>query len=140
MAELNFETGIVTHTINGKCDVSFNPTDSNFVERLYSAFEDLDRKQEGYKAQIERMADKKEIFGFARERDKEMRDIIDGVFEAPVSDAIFGGLNVYALADGVPVWCGLILSVMDTIDSAFSREQKAVNPRIRKYIDKYQKN
>lgn len=140
MAELNFETGLVTYTINGKCDVSFNPTDSNFVERLYSAFEELDRKQEGYKAQIERMADKKEIFGFARERDKEMRDIIDGVFEAPVSDAIFGGLNVYALAEGVPVWCNLMLSVMDTIDSTFAREQKAVNPRIHKYIDKYQKN
>lgn len=140
MAELNFETGLVTYTINGKCDVSFNPTDSNFVERLYSAFEDLDRKQEGYKAQIERMADKKEIFGFARERDKEMRDIIDGVFESPVSDAIFGGLNVYALAEGVPVWCNLMLSVMDAIDSTFAREQKAMNPRIHKYIDKYQKN
>lgn len=139
MAELNFETGLVTYTINGKCEVSFNPTDSNFVERLYNAFEELDKKQEGYRSQIEKIADKKEIFGFARERDREMRDIIDGVLGAPVSDAVFAGMNVYALAEGVPVWCNLMLTIMDTIDSTFSREQKAVNPRVKKYVEKYQK-
>ena len=46
MKELNFESGLVTYSLNGQCEVSFNPTDSNFVERLYSAFEDLDKKQE----------------------------------------------------------------------------------------------
>ena len=95
MKELNFESGLVTYSLNGKCEVSFNPTDSNFVERLYSAFEELDKKQDGYKAQIEKMSNKREIFDFARERDAEMRGIIDGVFEYPVSDAIFGGMNVY---------------------------------------------
>lgn len=79
MQELNFGDGLATYTVNGKCEVSFNPTDSNFVERLYLAFEDLDKKQEGYKTQIEKMGDKKLIFEFARERDKEMREIIDSV-------------------------------------------------------------
>lgn len=59
---LNFESGLVTYNINGKCQVSFNPTDSNFVERLYLAFEDLDKKQESYKTQVEKLADKREIF------------------------------------------------------------------------------
>lgn len=68
MRELNFDDGLVTYTVNGKCQVSFNPTDSNFVEKLYLAFEDLDKKQDGYKAQIEKMGDKKQIFAFARER------------------------------------------------------------------------
>lgn len=35
MKELNFESGLVTYSLNGKCEVSFNPTDSNFIERLY---------------------------------------------------------------------------------------------------------
>ena len=139
MKELNFDSGLVTYSLNGKCEVSFNPTDSNFVERLYSAFEELDKKQEGYKAQIEKMANKKEIFEFARERDTEMRGIIDGVFEAPVSDAVFGGMNVYAVAGGLPVWCNLIRASMDEIDTTCSREQKATNPRIAKYPAKYQK-
>lgn len=139
MKELNFDSGLVTYLLNGKCEVSFNPTDSNFVERLYNAFEDLDKKQEGYKAQIEKMADKREIFEFARERDAEMRAIIDGLFETPVSDALFGGMNVYAVANGLPVWCNLMLAVMDECDTTFSREQKATNPRIAKYTAKYQK-
>ena len=57
MKELSFDSGLVTYSLNGKCEVSFNPTDSNFVEKLYSAFEELDKKQEGYKAQIEKIAD-----------------------------------------------------------------------------------
>lgn len=65
MKELNFDTGLVTYDLNGKVEVTFNPSDSNFVERLYSAFEDLDKKQDGYKSSIEKMADKKEIFEFA---------------------------------------------------------------------------
>lgn len=139
MKELNFETGLVTYDLNGKCEVSFNPTDSNFVERLYAAFEELDKKQEGYKAQVDKMADKKEIFEFARERDAEMRTIIDGVFDAPVSDALFGGMNVYAVAGGLPVWCNLMLAVMDEIDTTFAREQKSTNSRIAKYTAKYKR-
>ena len=139
MKELNFESGLVTYSLNGKCEVSFNPTDSNFVERLYAAFEELDKKQEWYKAQIEKMANKREIFDFARERDTEMRGIIDGVFDAPVSDAVFGGMNVYAVAGGLPVWCNLMLAVMDEIDTTFSREQKLTTPRIAKYTAKYRK-
>lgn len=139
MKELNFESGLVTYNLNGKVEVTFNPSDSNFVERLYSAFEDLDKKQEGYRATIEKMAEKREIFEFARERDREMREIIDGVFEVPVSEALFGGMNVYALAGGLPVWCNLMLAVMDEVDTTFTREQKATNPRIAKYTAKYQK-
>lgn len=139
MKELNFDSGLVTYSLNGKCEVSFNPTDSNFVERLYAAFDELDKKQDGYKAQIEKMADKREIFDFARERDSEMRSIIDSVFDGPVSETVFGGMNVYAIANGLPVWCNLMMAVMDEIDTTFTREQKLTNPRISKYTAKYQK-
>lgn len=139
MKELSFDSGLVTYSLNGKCEVSFNPTDSNFVERLYATFEELDRKQEKYKNDIEKMADKRKVFDYARERDTEMRGMIDEVFGAPVSDALFGGMNVYAMAGGLPVWCNLMLAVMDEIDTTFAREQKATNPRIAKYTAKYRK-
>lgn len=139
MPNINFDTGLVTYSVNGLVDVTFNPTDSNFVERLYASFEELDRKQEGYKAEVEKMADRKEIFTFTRKRDDEMREVIDNIFDAPVSDAVFGTVNVYALAQGLPIWANLILSVMDEIDTSFSREQKATNPRLKKYLEKYQK-
>lgn len=139
MKELNFDSGLVAYSLNGKCEVSFNPTDSSFVERLYKSFEELDKKQEGYKASMEKMQDKKEIFDFARERDADMRGILDTVFGVPVSDALFGDMNVYAIANGLPVWCNLMLAIMDEVDTALAREQKAANPRIAKYTAKYQK-
>ena len=139
MKELTFETGLVNYSINGICDVTFNPTDSNFVKRLFDSFEFLDKKQDAYRAEIEKVADKKEVFEIAMARDAEMREIIDGIFENPVCEAIFGGMNVYAMADGLPVWCNLLLAIMDEVDTTFAREQKATNPRITKYSSKYHK-
>lgn len=139
MAELNFATGVITFTVNGKCDISFNPTDSAFVERLFNAFDTLDKKQEAYKTEISKVGDNSEIFDIARRRDEEMRELIDGVFEHPVCKDLFGGMNVYAMADGLPVWCNFLLTVMDEVDTTFAREQKLTNPRIQKYTAKYHK-
>lgn len=139
MPELKFETGLVSFTVNDKAEVTFNPTDSFFIERLFNAFDTLDKKQDAYKEEIEKVGDKREIFEIGRRRDAEMRELIDGVFEAPVCAEIFGGMNVYAMADGLPVWCNFLLAVMDKIDTTFAREQKATNPRIAKYTAKYHK-
>lgn len=139
MKELVFDTGLVTFNVNGVCEVSFNPTDSEFVKRLFDAFDTLDKKQDAYKAEVEKIADKKEVFEIARRRDKEMREIIDNVFGVPVSDSLFGSMNVYALANGLPVWCNLMLAIMDEVDTTFAREQKATNSRVKKYTDKYHK-
>lgn len=138
MNSLNFETGIVTFTVNDKCEVSFNPTDSAFVEKLFNAFDTLDQRQDRYKAEIDKLTDKREIFAIAKKQDAEMRDVIDGVF-GPVSDTLFGGMNVYAMANGLPVWCNFLLTVMDEVDGTFAREQKATNPRVAKYTAKYHK-
>lgn len=137
MADIRFETGLVTYRLNDACEVSFNPTDSAFVERLFHTFETLDQKQEAYRAEVENLSDQRRIFDIARQRDAEMRAMIDETLGTPVCDALFGGMNVYAMADGLPVWCNLMLAVMDEIDTSFAREQKRTNPRIAKYTAKY---
>lgn len=139
MKELNFSTGLETYTLNGDVHVSFNPTDSAFVERLFNTFDSLDKKQEAYKDEIDRAGDKREIFNIARQRDSEMRGMIDEVFGEPICERLFGNMNVYALGDGLPAWCNLMLTMMDEIDTTFAREQKATNPRLKKYLDKYKK-
>lgn len=139
MGDIRFSTGLVTYSLNGQCEVSFNPTDSTFVEKLFETFNILDKKQESYRAEIEASEDRMEIFEIARARDAEMREMIDDVFGTPVCEALFGSMNVYALADGLPVWCNLMLAVMDEIDTGFAREQKLTNPRIAKYTAKYSK-
>lgn len=139
MAELNFETGLKTFSLNGKIDVIFNPTDSAFVERLFHTFDTLDKKQDAYKAEIQSVKDNREVFEIARRRDAEVRELLDGAFEAPVCEAVFGRMNVYAMSDGLPVWVNLMLAVMDEIDTQFADEQKRTNPRISKYTAKYHK-
>lgn len=137
MKEIVFNTGVVEYNLNGKCSVCFNPTDTVFVKRIYDVFNALDEVQEKYKAAIEKMADKTEIFSISRKMDAEMRGMIDDVLGAGVCDAVFGELNVYAMADGLPIWVNLLLALMDELDTAVAREQKATNPRIAKYTKKY---
>nr|DAF72193.1 MAG TPA: tail assembly chaperone [Bacteriophage sp.] len=139
MTDIRFETGVVSFTLNDSVEVAFNPTDSVFVEKIFDTFNELDKKQDAYKAEIDKCADKKEIFEIARRRDAEMREMVDGLFEKPVCSALFGSMNVYALADGLPVWCNLMLAVIDQIDTTFSREQKRTNPRISKYTERWKK-
>lgn len=137
MNTLSFDTGVVTFTVNDVAEVSFNPTDSNFVSRLFDTFNTLDKKQDTYRNEVSKLTDPIEVFEVARRRDEEMRELIDGVFEQAVCKDLFGDMNVYAMADGLPVWCNFLLAVMDEIDTAFAREQKATNPRIAKYTAKY---
>lgn len=139
MKELSIGTGVVTYSLNGAYEVSFNPTDSVFIEKLFNAFDTLDKRQESYKDEVSKNADKRELFVIARKMDGEMREIINDVFDVDVCSALFGDMNVYALSDGLPVWANLMLTIMDEIDTTFAREQKATNPRISKYTKKYQR-
>lgn len=137
--ELNFDTGLRSFPINGAIKVTFNPTDANFVEKLFDMFERLDKKQTDYEDRRSKTAGNRALFNLARERDAEMRNEIDGLFGLPVCDAVFGEMNVFAMASGLPVWSNLMLTVMDKIDTAFAHEQKATNPRLTKYLTKYKK-
>lgn len=144
MAEtIMINSGVVRKTLetsDGKtCDIIFNPTDSVFVEKLFTAFDTLDKKQETYKVEVEKTGNKREVFEIARKMDEEMREIIAEVFGFDICAALFGGMNVYALADGLPIWANLMLAIMDEVDTAFAREQKATNPRVARYTKKYHK-
>lgn len=137
--ELNFDTGLKTYSVNGACEVTFNPTDSAFVEKLFRTFDALDQKQEQYRAEIDTLSDNREIFRVASEMDAGMRADIDAVFGKSVCAELFGDMNVYAMANGLPVWVNFLLSVIDEVDSAAQTEQKKTSSRVDKYIAKYRK-
>lgn len=137
MAELNIETGLVKYNINGVCEITFNPTDTEFIAKLYKAFDDLDALQNEYKNRIQEAQGSREIFDVAREMDAKMRDICNDAFGFDVCTAVFGAMNVFAMAGGLPVWANLLLAILDEVDTGVTREQKLMNPKIRKYTDKY---
>jgi hypothetical protein len=66
-----------------------------------------------------------------------MRGIIDDLLGDGVSDALFGDMNVYALADGLPVWMNLLFAIAEEVERAYTSEQKKSDPRMRAYNDKY---
>lgn len=139
MPEIRFDTGLVTYNLNGVVEVSFNPTDSNFVEKLFGTFDQLDRQQEEYRQEVNAATDNRKVFEIARKRDTEMRSLIDGVFDTDVCKPLFGSMNVYAMADGLPAWCNLMLAILDIVKESFDREQKAIDPRVEKFVSKYRK-
>lgn len=138
MGNLNFDTGLKTYNVNGTREITFNPTDSAFVERIFNAFDAMDKKQHEYEQEAKN-AKGAELFVIARKRDSEMRETIDRIFGEKFCDDVFGNCNLYAFAGGCPIWCNFILSVIDEIDAATEKEYAATNPRLQKYINKYQK-
>lgn len=141
MAEFLIETGLESHTFSGvgtgSIEVFYNPTDIRFSERIFKAVESIGKKQEFYEEKDRKIADHKERFALMDEVDADIRAEIDGIFGAPVCDAVFGALNVTAYSGGLPIGMGLLMQVIDGIDTAFSREQKLTNPKVQKYLDKY---
>lgn len=139
MADIKFDTGLVEYTFNGgKPTVCFNPTDTNFIERIFNTFDALDQKYEEYLSRLQNV-DNKTAFETTNAMDKDMRSMIDNLFGKPICDELFGNMNLYAAAGGLPVWCNLFLAIIDEIDTAFAREKKATNPRIQKYTAKYKR-
>lgn len=48
-------------------------------------------------------------------------------------------MNVYALADGLPVWCNLMLAIIDQIDTRSLQERKGTSARIEQYTKRWKK-
>lgn len=139
MKEIKVDTGLVTYSINEKCEITFNPTDTSFVEKLFNTLNAVEALQKEYETQAEAVRDNAEIFEFARAKDKEMRSLIDNSLGAPVCDAVFGDVNVHALAKGLPLWCNLLFALIDEVGAGYMREKKAMNPRVEEYLKKYRK-
>lgn len=140
MPELRFETGLVTFSLNGAADVTFNPTDPAFVERLSNVFESLDKKQDEYDKEKREEKTNREMFAYARKIDSEMRVMIDDVFGTPICEPVFGTMNVYAMAGGMPVWANMMFAILDVVNDNMGEESKKMNPAIEKYTKRYKKN
>lgn len=138
MAEIRFDTGLKTFDINGAYTVTFSPTDLNFIERVYTALDNMDKRQDGYKSVVDAATDK-EVFQLAHKMDTEAREEINAIFGEDICSAVFGSLNVFAVADGLPIWANFLLALIDQLDGAFAAEKKKTNPRIQKYTAKYKR-
>ncbi len=141
MKSLNIGIGVEEYSLNDRVTVSFNPTDMAFTERLTKAFEELEALQEKARDLVAAIDgdDPRPLFADLRAIDAEMRKAVDRLFAQDVSDALFQGVRLYAASEGLPVWNNLLLALVDEIDSAYKREKRAMDERIKKYTERYEK-
>ena len=138
MKQLNFSDGLEEYRLNDCVTVRFNPTDAGFLERLSSLYAKLDALQEEVSALQENTPDE-EVFPLARDLDARMRKLLDEFFGTPVCDSLFGTMNLFASANGLPVWANLLLAVTEEVEGAMQGELSAREKRIAKYTTKYKK-
>ena len=140
MKSLSFDLGVNEYDLAGKVTVRFNPTDTGFLEKLSDAFRSLDLLQEEGKLSQEEVSDDKAVFNLARNLDVQMRDIINALFGGEdICTPLFGEMNLFSSAGGLPVWANLMLAVADEVQSCMQGELKKREARIAKYTDKYRK-
>ena len=139
MADIKFASGLQEFTLNGKVEVSFNPTDMTFTEELYNAASALAKRQDELEEAQRAETEPEKIFTLNREADKEMRDIIDGVFGKPICSDLFGATKVFAYSDGLPLWANMIFAVQEMCVSKRADEAQKTDKRLAKYTAKYKR-
>ena len=137
MKELNFDLGLNEYDLGGKVTVCFNPTDISFLEKLSDSFQYLDLIQEEVKLSKEEITDEKDVYNLAKNLDAKMRDIINALFDTDVCTPLFGEMNLFSSAGGLPVWANLMLAIADEVQASMQGELKQREARIRKYTEKY---
>ena len=136
MKPLNFSTGLEEYSLNDRVTVKFNPTDAAFLEKLTALFLSLDALQEEASA-LQETTPEEEVFPLAKSLDTRMRELLDGFFGQPVCEPLFGSMNLFASAGGLPVWANLLLAVSEEVEAAMQGELKKREARIAKYTAKY---
>ena len=138
MKNLSFDLGINEYDLGGEVTVRFNPTDVRFLEKLSDSFEYLDLLQEEVKLSKEEITDEKDVFNLAKNLDVKMRDIINALFGGEdICSPLFGEMNLFASAGGLPVWANLMLAIADEVSDSMQGELKKREAKIRKYTEKY---
>ena len=138
MEKLVYSTGIREFQVEGGV-LRFSPTDTAFMERLFTCFTQLEKKQDSVEHSEADLQDPVSVFKKINVLEAEMRDCIDAVFGKDACEKIFPGIGLYARAEGMPVWANFLFAVMDLMETSAADEQKKVNPRIQFYRKKYGK-
>ena len=137
MKELNFDLGLNEYDLGGKVTVKFNPTDVSFLEKLSDSFQYLDLIQEEVRLSKEEITEEKDVYNLAKNLDRKMRDIIDALFGQDVCTPLFGEMNLFSSAGGLPVWANLMLAIADEVQTSMQGELEKRDAKIRKYTEKY---
>lgn len=93
----------MSYKLNGAVEVTFNPKDPAFAERLYSAIDELDRLQaHHFDGGVDHFL----------HTVRRMREILDSLFDVSICAPLFGDVRPGAFAQGAPLWRNLLYAVI----------------------------
>lgn len=140
MAEsIRIDTGIKEFDLNGAVTVYFCPTDVTFAEKLFSIEEAIEKKTEEYSERIDKLEDNKDVFEAANALDREIREMLNSIFDTDICTPLVGTTKIYAIANGLPIWANTILGLIDAMDADLEEQKKRTKQRIKKYTEKYKR-
>lgn len=139
--QLNIDTGVREIEIQRNGErvgvVKFSLSDPALLTRLRTVSKKTEEIQA--KSRLSDLTDFDETLDEAQRLDKEMRDLLDWAFGAPVSDTVFGDSFCFTTSGGVTGMEQFLAGVTPYIEEAFKAEVAAAKKRQKKYLEKYRK-
>lgn len=118
--------------------IKIDLTDFGIVERINESYKRIDEFQKEHK-DIKINSDGTVAEDFAQSAEvlsmfnKLIRELIDYILDAKVSDIVFGNKNPLSMVKGVPLYGRFINALMPYVEKIAKREQAETEKRISKY-------
>ena len=134
MRNFNINTGLKSYTINGDESkvIYINTSDLGIPKRAKQAEKEL-KKIADKCANIEDSLSIDESIELLDKFDGQVKKIIDYIFNADVSDVVFGRTNSLSMVDGKPVFQNFLDAIIPEIVKDTDKEYKKSQKNITKY-------
>jgi hypothetical protein len=127
---ISFDDGRKDFLINNDPNkvIRINTGDIGIVARIDEAKQEVEKVYNKYKDAL----DEQSVDAY-KACDKEIRDIIDYVFDYPVCEAMIGNASILGVVDGIPVFIKIVDVLTGVIMPYLDEEQRRVEKNIGKY-------
>lgn len=136
MADISFNKGFKTYTINGdeNCTITFNPSDYGILARIEQSQKEIDNLSNEYEKTTHSVKDteKEEILN---QLDIKIREQINKVFNSDVCTGAFGKVNCLTPAGGYPIYINFLNAVIPIIKNDIMDEKKKADKNVAKYVN-----
>ncbi len=126
MEHIKFETGVREYIINNdkNCVIRFSPTDIGLTFRIKETIKKIDEIMKNTGESPEERV----------RADKDVRSLIDYLFDAKISDKIFGTTNCLSYSGGQMIVINFLEAVLPVVQKEAKEQIRLANERIKKYV------
>lgn len=141
MQNLKIDDGLKEFTINGDKSrvIRFNPSDINLLDRLDQAEKTIteaqDKLEEDIKLDANGEPERREDIEFIRKVNKLIKEQTDFIFDAEVSDVVFGNQSPMSSVKGRPFFERFFDVIKPVLEKEITKEREASAKRMSKYTD-----